>query len=270
MSAPQATVIIDGTPVSHRHDSGMFDLGWESYLGKGETVVEVTILGRSPVRVQRVLQEAAQAMDATLVSAGYENPCDFIGSFNVRPIAGLDVWSEHAYGTAIDLDFGGDNPASPAVALIDKNPDLGSGNGLIPGDERFGTACQITEAQVRAVEAIRTKNGRQVWGWLGWFPRGDTMHFGPQCRPEDLETGIDWSTVAQGGDLMEFAIAILQSQPDEFWPALKAKTGVPGGDEMYWSQSGTTQGTKATAEEWKDEVEVIFAAALRAAVLGEP
>ncbi len=69
---------------------------------------------------------------------------------------------------------------------------------------------------------------------------------------------------------MEFAIAILQRQPDKFWHALKAKTGVPGGDEMYWSQSGTTQGTKATAEEWKDEVEVIFAASLRAAVLGEP
>lgn len=246
----------------------MWRLGWASFLGRAETLVSLTMLGRSPVRVQSVLADAVRAAEAALVGSGYENPCDFIGSFNVRPIAGRDVWSEHAYGTALDIDFGGDNPLSPHQPGIDKNPDLGSGNGLLPGDPRFGIACQLKEHQVRSVEAIRTISAQPVWGWLGWFPRGDTMHFGPRCRPEDLESGIDWVTKTGGGDEVEFAIAVLKSQPDAFWPELKRRTGIPGGDPMYWSQSGSPMLGRASDEEWRDEVETIFAATLRASILG--
>lgn len=269
MAAPLATLTLDGLEVTHRHDTDMWNLGWATYLGRRDTLASITMLGRFPVRLQAPLEEAGTAADAALVATGYENPCDFIGSFNVRPIAEHDVWSEHAYGTAFDLDFAGDNPLSPRHGLsVDRNPDLGNGNGLLPGDPRFGVACQITETQVRALEAIRTKNGMRVWGWLGWFPRGDTMHFGPRCRPEDLETGIDWTTVAgQGGEDVEFAIAVLKRQPDAFWPELQRRTGVPGGDPMYWSQRGSRDAGRATEKEWRDEVETIFAAAIEVGVL---
>ncbi len=72
-----------------------------------------------------------------------------------------------------------------------------------------------------------------------------------------------------GGDDVEFWIAILQRQPDEFWPMLQQKTGSPGGDPLYWSQSGTSSGAKASDAEWLSAVEELSAAALEAGVLSE-
>jgi hypothetical protein len=264
---PPGTLVIKGLPVEHPHHPNMWDNGWAEFLGKSDTILQVTMLGRPGVELQAVLEEAARAADSALKSTGYEDPCDFIGSFNVRAVSGRDLWSEHAYGTAFDLDFGGHNPASPDHPLIDRNPDLGEGNGLDPGDARFGVVCQLLEHQVVAVEGIRTNNGRRVWGWLGWRKRGDTMHFRAVCSPDDLDTGIDWTTVTQGGSFMEFAIAVLRRQDDLFWTELRRKTGIPAGDPMFWAPSGTEFGAKATDQEWRDAAEIIFAAALAAGVL---
>ena len=246
----------------HPHHPNMWDKDWADFLDRADTLVSITMLGRPGVRLQSILEEAALAAEAALRATEYEDPCDFIGSFSVRPVRGLDMWSEHAYGTAFDLDYNAD----PADRLVDRNPDLGKGHGLDPGDPRFGVVCQLLEHQVLAVEAIRTNNDRPVWGWLGWRKRGDTMHFRAVCRPTDLETGIDWMTVAREGAFMEFAIAVLKRQPDAFWTRLKKTTGVPKGEEMYWSQSGV-DGRKATDQEWREAVETIFAATLEAAIL---
>ena len=264
---PSAELVIEGVPTKLPHHPNMFKNGWAEFLGKRDTTVSITMLGRRGVELQGILKEAARAAESALKSTDYEDPCDFIGSFNPRPVRGKDLWSEHAYGAAFDLDFGGDNPASPDHPLIDRNPDLGHGHGLNAGDPRFGVVCQILEHQVRAVEAIRTNNGAQVWGWLGWWPRGDTMHFRAVCRPDDLETGIDPNTVAQGGAFMEFAIAVLKRQDDAFWPELQRKTGQPQGDAMFWAPSGTKDGAKATDPEWRKEAETLFAAAIQAGVL---
>lgn len=56
---------------------------------------------------------------------------------------------------------------------------------------------KFTKAQVARVEKIRTKNGKQVWRWLGEII-GDTMHFEITCSPADLATGINWDTVPGG------------------------------------------------------------------------
>jgi hypothetical protein len=240
----------------------MWAKGWAEFLGRTDTIVRVTMLGRPGVKVQAVLEEAVQAADSALRCTGYEDPCDFIGSFNVRPVSGGTMWSEHAYGSAFDLDYNTEIPDR----VVDRNPDLGKGKGLNAADPRFGVVCQILEHQVRAVEAIRTNNQKQVWGWLGWWPRGDTMHFRAICRPDDLKTGIDWTTVTEGDNLVEFAIAVLKRQPDSFWETLQDKTGVPAGEALFWSQSGTKDGQRATDQEWKDAAEEIFAAALSAGV----
>lgn len=165
----------------------VIELGWSPYLGKTDSLVKVTLLGRYPVKVQDFWVPAVEAMERALIDTGYENPCDWIGSYAKRPIAGTDVWSFHSYGGAIDLDYGGDNPDSPDHPLIDKNPHIH--RRITEGDPGFGVEWQILEHQVRAIEAIRTVNGAPVWRWLGWAI-GDSMHFEPACSPADIATGI--------------------------------------------------------------------------------
>ena len=182
--------------------------GWSHYLGHTGGMVWVDLLGRG-VRVQDFWVPAVKAMRQALIATGYENPCDWTGSYNKRYIGGTSIWSWHSYGGAIDLDYGGDNPDSPDHPGTDRNPHLKTR--IYPGfgnDPRF----QITEAQVVAVTNIRTNNGKRVWRWLGWAI-GDTMHFEPNCTPADIATGIDMTTVATGteeddDDMTEFALAI--------------------------------------------------------------
>lgn len=243
-------------------------LGWSPYLGKTDTLVSLTILGRHPVKVQDFWVDATLAFETVLIATGYENPCDYIGSYLKRYIKGTTIWSWHSYGGAIDLDYGGNNPESPEVAGIDRNPDLGSGHGLVPGDPRFGIVCQLTEANVRAVEAIRTKNGKQVWRWIGWEPRGDTMHFEPACSPDDARTGIDPSTVvgAQEADAdMSIIQGALKAQDMEFYVELQAKTGTPGGNAAYWGKDYT--GAKPSQSEWDDATPALFEAVVKVAGL---
>jgi len=185
---------LDSSPPLHwfeeepmKHLSSVTRLKWEPYLGKTDTLVSMRLLGRYPVKVQDFWVPAVEAMEQALIATGYENPCDYIGSYLKRPIAGTDYWSWHSYGGAVDLDYGGDNPDSPDHPGVDKNPHL---HRRIPwGDPGFGVEFQLTEPQVKAVLAIRTNNDKPVWRWLG-TSIGDTMHFEPACTPDDIKTGI--------------------------------------------------------------------------------
>lgn len=162
-------------------------LGWEDYYAKSDSLVSLTLLGRYPVKVQDFWVPAVEAMEHQLIATGYENPCDWIGSYKVRNIFGSIYISWHSYGGAIDLDYGGDVDGD-GDPTIDKNPHLH--RRLYPGDPAFGVEFQLLEHQVHAIEAIRTVNGKRVWRWLGWSI-GDTMHFEPNCSPDDIATGID-------------------------------------------------------------------------------
>jgi len=179
-----------------RHESSMLALGWAPFLGYESGLVSDEVLGRYPVRVQAQLVDPTRAFDETLRLAGYEDPCDYIGSYMYRTIGGKGrVWSTHAYGTAIDHDYGGDTDGD-GDPTIDKNPHIH--RPILPGDPGFGVEWQILEHQVRAVEAIRNTYGEQVWRWLGWSI-GDTMHWQTMVRPERTE--VDWTTVKGDGDM---------------------------------------------------------------------
>ena len=167
----------------------MEDLGWAGYLGASDSLVSLRILGRYPVKVQDILRDATFAFEKALIATGYENPCDYIGSYLKRPIAGTDIWSTHSYGVAIDLDYGGDNPESPDHPGVDYNPHLHRPI----RDEDFGLLIQLEKHQVEAVEAIRNLDGHQMWRWLGWSI-GDSMHF--QINVPPRFTQVDWATVA--------------------------------------------------------------------------
>ena len=168
------------------HEPRMAALGWIPYLGQSDSLVSKRILGRYPVKIQEIAEDALDAFEQALIETGYENPCDWTGSYNKRIIKGSspEMWSTHAYGTAIDLDYGGgvDEP------FIDRNPYIRRRIQL----EDFGVECQILEHQVRAVEQIKNLDGRKMWRWLGWSI-GDTMHFQLDVSPN--QTQVDWSTV---------------------------------------------------------------------------
>lgn len=178
-----------------QHSSLATRLGWTDYLGSSNTLSYEWLLGRYPVKVQFPLIDALQAMEKVLIRVGYENPCDYIGSYMLRTVAGTDYWSNHAYGIAIDLDYGGDTDGDGDPS-IDKNPHVH--RKIVPGDPGFGVEWQILEDQVRAIEAIKNTDGQQMWSWhVGWA-LGDTMHWQINVSPQ--ATQVDWSTTEAGGN----------------------------------------------------------------------
>lgn len=207
----------------------MLRLGWAPYLCSADSLIKLEILGRYPVKLQSQLDEAGRAFEAALIATGYENPCDFTGSYMCRTIGGTQTWSTHAYGCAIDLDYGGDTDGD-GDPTIDSNPHLR--RPVIPED--FGRNCQILEHQVWAVENIRNTRGERMWHWLG-YSIGDTMHFQIAVSPE--HTTVDWSTVA--GEENEMW---LDDWDDLTWMTVFDFTDVPDvdGEGRYYCQNDGT------------------------------
>lgn len=146
---------------------------------------EVTNILGFDVRLRSQAHEAGEALAAVLRKHGYDP--EAIGSHRWCPtgISGHtcqqdgDWCSLHNYSLALDFDpFALGNPHFQAKY----------GNGWDFSDTKF------TLAQIRAVEAIRTNSGAQVFRWLGWAI-GDTMHIEITCSPAALASGIDWTTV---------------------------------------------------------------------------
>lgn len=206
---------------------------WAAYRCKvGEAT---TILGFA-VRLREQAHDAGRALEYALAANGYTP--EVVGSHRWCPtgIAGKTCQTSgyncslHNYSLALDFDpfkFG--------------NPHFMKRY----GDGWNFSDCKFTLAQVRAVEAIRTTNGKQVWKWLGWAI-GDTMHFEITVSISDLATGIDWTTVPDyEGDEMalkkgdkgravaeaQHAMAQIwgfQMQPDgETWPGFNHDHAVP-------------------------------------------
>jgi len=62
----------------------------------------------------------------------------------------------------------------------------------------------MTRDMIDDVLAIRTNNGKRVFGWGGnWTTRKDTMHFYVDVPPGDLASGINWGSVKGTGAMAE-------------------------------------------------------------------
>jgi hypothetical protein len=135
----------------------------------GKDRIDVTFMGRAPVRIQPEMQAAVEALEKALVDNGYELPIDATGSYSCRKISGTNTWSLHAVPIAIDVDY----PNNPVLSYA-----------LEPG---WGTDPRITmtEAQVDAVAEIVNDDGTPIWKWLGWrTPKADPMHFEIDVPPD--------------------------------------------------------------------------------------
>ncbi len=97
------------------------------------------------------------------------------GAYNCRAITGGSGSSLHSHGIAIDVNWN-TNPYREDNVLVTDMP----------------------RAMVKAILAIRTNDGKEVWGWGGAYRSvKDAMHYEIVCAPADLATGIDWKTVEQ-------------------------------------------------------------------------
>lgn len=160
------------------------------------------------------------------------------GTHNCRNIGVTDCPSLHAYCVALDL----------------------------PPNNRKSEAFQV------AVLGMKTNTGVKVFKNLTSI--NDRMHDQIDASPQALASGIDWSTVPSpepvpsppGDNDMDFWIKILKRQQGPWWVKLKALTGVPAGDALYWSPEGSPTAGKASEAEWQAQAETLSAAALRAGV----
>lgn len=147
---------------------------WAADKCKPARLVRVSLLGRTrPVAARSV--EAWDAWSRVLEAKGYDAVS--VGTYNCRPIGGSSRYSLHSYGIAVDVD---------PYAL---------GNPFRTPTGSVWAITKFTPRQIGAVEAIRSNNGAKVWAWGGRWRKADTMHFQVNCAPQDLATGIDWSTV---------------------------------------------------------------------------
>jgi hypothetical protein len=129
------------------------------------------------VRIQCHAQitTAVRALGLVMQAHGYAVRKGDTGAYNCRQITGGSGSSLHSHGIAIDVNW-------------NTNP--------YRGDNRLVT--DMPRVMVTAILAIRTSNGKEVWGWGGNYRSvKDAMHYEIVCTPADLATGIDWSTVKQ-------------------------------------------------------------------------
>lgn len=133
--------------------------------------VTIALHGDGRITVDTRTQAAFVALNACLRAHSYRTRRGDTGAYNCRRITGGTGYSLHAYGIAADLNWQ-TNPYSKRL-ITDMPP-----------------------AMVAAIKAIRTRNGRQVFGWGGDYRTNkDAMHFEVVCTPGDLATGIDPRTV---------------------------------------------------------------------------
>lgn len=156
------------------------------------------------VRVQcrAEIGTAVQALGRVLEAHNYVVRAGDTGGYNCRDITGGSGHSLHAYGIAIDINWN-TNPYRKDNVLVTDMP----------------------RAMVRNILRIRTNNGKQVWGWGGNYRTvKDPMHFEIVCTPEDIATGIDWSTVHQPA---------LRPEAPHRWPLLRRGDRGPAVEKLH-------------------------------------
>ena len=190
---------------------------WADYRCNTTDLVYLDINGRYPVKMQSLLEAATLALEAAIMGSGYRTPMGPTGSYHCRKIGGSDTWSLHAYGVAIDWDYG-ENPYLRGETIS---------KGFVT-DPRF----ELTEANVDAVEAIVNEQGEQIWRWLGWTI-ADTMHFQvnvppERCQPYQEEDEMtyeqftnEWIQYVADEDLMRMREAELFTTSWEYYATLR-------------------------------------------------
>ena len=148
---------------------------WAEYECTTKDWATIEFLGRSPVKTIKRLVDAWSAAERALLATGY-GKASIVGSYACRDVRDGAGRSLHAFRLALDIDPS-DNARQGKGARMD------------------WSKCKITREQVRAVEAIRTRSGAQVFRSGVVFKNPDPMHFQIVCRKADIDSGINSKTV---------------------------------------------------------------------------
>lgn len=168
--------------------SGRMRSSWRADECRDDAMVWIEILGRRTPANARTA-EAWAALDAALRRTGYRAERAWV--YNCRDIKGTKSRSLHAYGLAVDIDpRWNPNRRTPDERKVLFSTSPTQEERL--ADVRRGVADTVfTEEQVKAVEAIRTIDGYQVFMWGGrWKTIKDTMHFQLGVTPAELARGL--------------------------------------------------------------------------------
>jgi hypothetical protein len=163
---------------------------WRDYECNEGRMVRIPF-GPDSIRVAAPAVAAFTALAGVLVAHGYAiRPAD-TDSYVCRAITGGKLKSLHAYGIAVDVNWqtnpyrdhsGTRAPAFSARATQEERA----------AEVRAGRAdTDMTPAMIAGIEAIRTRDGRQVFKWGGHFGTlKDAMHFELDVGPEELAVGL--------------------------------------------------------------------------------
>ena len=169
---------------------------WAEYECHPERMVKIDF-GPDTIRVAPPTVDAWLALENVLAAHGYDIRIEDTDSYNCRDMKSGQSRSLHAYGIALDINW----KTNPYIDHAGQRKPRFSDNAGQSGraqDVRLGRAdTDMTRDMVDAALAIRTTEGRQVFGWGGdWRTIKDAMHFQIEATPDELAKGIDWSTVA--------------------------------------------------------------------------
>ncbi|MGE5288434.1 MAG: M15 family metallopeptidase [Micromonosporaceae bacterium] len=165
---------------------------WAAYYCAEPRMVPIRLLSHT-TPVNPLAVDAFRALARALAATGYQAKSTWV--YNCRAIRAARPGqhtraSLHAYGLAVDIDprfnphrrhVHGPIQFSSAATQQGRMHDVGAG---------LAGTC-FTPEQVAAVEAIRTVDGRPVFGWGGrWRSSHDAMHFEIRVTPAQLSRGI--------------------------------------------------------------------------------
>lgn len=121
------------------------------------------------ITIARPALPAFRALAAAFRRHDYQIRRHVTGAFNCRTITGGTSLSNHAYGTAVDVNW-------------DTNPYRADGE----------LVTDMPTVLIEEVERIRTIEGVTVWRWGGRYRKAkDAMHFEVMATPAEIAAGID-------------------------------------------------------------------------------
>jgi hypothetical protein len=174
---------------------------WQQFQCAVAGMVTISF-GPDRIRVSPPTVEAWEALAAVMLNHGYKIRTQDTDSYNCRHITGGTGLSLHSFGIALDVNWSTNpfrnHPGEREVRFSDKPTQ----------DERASDVSRgiadtdMTPAMIADIEAIKTRDGIQVFEWGGrWKDLKDCMHFELDVSPDELARGIDPDSVRRGAEV---------------------------------------------------------------------
>jgi len=205
-------------------------VAWKAYECETEKM-EIIPFGPDRIRVAPPTVDAWRALESVLQYHDYRIRPSDTDSYNCRQITGGTGLSLHSYGIALDVNWTTNpyrrTPDKRKVRFSDKLTQ--AERAMDVKHDKADT--DMTPQMISDVLAIKTRSGKRVFEWGGnWSNAKDTMHFELDVTPEDLASGIDWTSVKiPPGEVVPEVVAPTNGSTGAPGTATAAPVGIPLG-----------------------------------------